>query len=331
MDRDDLDRWISTGDLDELLREVDRCVDRGDWTGLERLRDRSRSAIERGHQLWPAASFAEYRLALEAPGPVAAAAVVEGAGWFAPGPLTEVLAQGHDWDELSAHLMPGPARDLVAQERVLRGEDLTGRWDGELPPRLLAWEPGYELAEYRPDGEARIPAPELPAATTPLPGGAPPAGCPDGLDGARALTDAVRHWADHSDGRVRAVSVEGTAADAVRAVTALGENDRGAAPTTVSIGVADAAALLGWAAASGGAHGRRRGAATGRWEAWWALAVLTGLDDHWPVDPGPAAEELRWFRWAAGPETGWVCRLAVEDPDDGLAWALDATDRTSEK
>jgi hypothetical protein len=92
--------------------------------------------------------------------------------------------------------------------------------------------------------------------------------------------------------------------------------------------MADAVALLGWAAASGGARGRRRGAATGRFEAWWALAVLTAQDDDWPVDPGPAAEELRWWVWAPeGPSVGWLCRVAVEDPVDGLAWALDATDR----
>jgi hypothetical protein len=317
----DLDRWITTGDLDELLREVDRCCDREDWAGLVRLRDRARAAIERGHQLWPAASFAEYRLALEAPGDVGASVVVEGAGWFAPGPLTEVLAQGHTWEQVTDHLPTGPRRDLVAQERVLRGEDLTDRWAGELPSRLLHWEPGYAVAEYRRSGEARFPAPDVPAARAPAPAGTVRRSpCDDGADGARALEDAVRHWASHSEGRVHAVCVDGTAADAA---ATLGDQVH-----LVPLAPADAAAWLGWAAASGGAHGRRRGAATGRWEVWWALAVLAGVDDHWPTDPGPAAEELRWFRWApAEPETGWVCRLAVEDPDDGLAWALDATDR----
>jgi hypothetical protein len=318
---DDLDRWISTGDLDELLRDVDRCCERGDWARLVRLRDRARAAIERGHQLWPAASFAEFRLALDAPGEVAAAVVVEGAGWFAPGPLTEVVAQGHHWDEIADTLAVGPRRDLVAQERVIRGEDLSGRWEGELPPRLLAWEPTYAMAEYRRSGEARFPAPELPAVRTPDPGTGrrrPP--CGDGADGVRALEDAVRHWASHSEGRVRAGCVEGTAADATAAL--------GDGVCLAPLAPAEAAAWLGWAAASGGAHGRRRGAATGRWEVWWAFAVLAGIDDEWPVDPGPAAEELRWFRWApAEAETGWVCRIAVEDPDHGLAWALDATDQ----
>jgi hypothetical protein len=51
---------------------------------------------------------------------------------------------------------------------------------------------------------------------------------------------------------------------------------------------------------------------------------------EWP----PPAEEigdvvaaLRWFAWDAGePEVGWVLRLAVEDEDEGLAWAVAAVD-----
>jgi hypothetical protein len=42
---------------------------------------------------------------------------------------------------------------------------------------------------------------------------------------------------------------------------------------------------------------------------------------------GALASSLRWYLWDAGePETGWVLRLAVEDPDDDLAWAVAATD-----
>jgi hypothetical protein len=325
---DDLDRWIATGDLDELLREVERCCDRGRdgdasaWDDLEVLRRRARGAIDRGHQLWPAASWAEFRLALQAPAPRAAAVVREGAGYLGPGPLTEVVAQHHTWQELAPHLADGPARDLVAQERVLRGEDLTGpggHAHPDLPGRLLAWEPSYALAEYRPD-VSRFPAPDLPGPSSTA-SGRHRDPCAEAVDGARALEDAVRHWSSHSNGSVRAVGVEGTAADAL--VSLAGDRCR-----WVPVSAADAAALLGWAAASGGARGRRRGAATGRFEVWWALAVLGGVEDRWPVDPGPAAEELRWYRWAPdGPELGWSCRLAVEDPVDGLAWALDASDR----
>jgi hypothetical protein len=325
VDRDDLDRWVTSGDLDELLREVDRACGREDWDGLLVLRDRARAATERGHQLWPAASFAEYRLALESPGRWAGPVAAEGGGYLAPGPLTEVVAQGHTWHELAGELPPGPVRELVRQERVLRGEDLSGEDPGAdgagdgLPGRLAAWEPAYELAEYRSDG-ARFPAPPSPVPREAVVGRTRES-APDAADGAVALEEAVRHWASHSDGRVRSVGVEGTAGDAITSL------DAGRA-ALVRVSVADAAGLLAWAAASGGARGRRRGMATGRFEAWWALAALSACGDDWPTDPGPAAEELRWYVWTPEePPVGWTCRIAVEDPDDGLAWALDATDR----
>ena len=87
---------------------------------------------------------------------------------------------------------------------------------------------------------------------------------------------------------------------------------------------------MAWAAASGGAHGRRRGAAAGRFGAWWAVAALGGLASGWPVsadDIGEVLMALRWFVWDAGePEVGWVLRLAAEDADEALAWAVAAVD-----
>ena len=50
-------------------------------------------------------------------------------------------------------------------------------------------------------------------------------------------------------------------------------------------------------------------------------------DDLDPADLGEAANELTWLRWDAGePETGWSLRLAIADPADGLAWAINAQD-----
>src|SRR5207253_6322430 len=97
---------------------------------------------------------AEYRRALQAPGRWAAQVVVPGAGRFALGPLSEVVASTHPWDELAAHLTATPEAALVAQERVLRGEDLRGdeRVDAamvELPLALQRWEPHYPLATYK--------------------------------------------------------------------------------------------------------------------------------------------------------------------------------------
>jgi hypothetical protein len=87
---------------------------------------------------------------------------------------------------------------------------------------------------------------------------------------------------------------------------------------------------MGWAAASGGAHGRRRGAAAGRHLAWWATAVMADL--VWPclpADLGSAASRFDWFWFDDGsPGTGWALRLAIEDREGGLSWAISAVDLT---
>jgi hypothetical protein len=330
---DPVEGWIRTGDLDELLREVERCCERRAWGALVDLADRCRRSGATGHQLWPVASFAEYRVALEAPAEVAGPVVDAGGGYLAPGPLTEVVAQSHTWSELEAHLQDPVVRRLVAQERVLRGEDLsvaTGPVDrpDDLPDRLLPWETGYALAEYRPEG-GRFPAPALPGPGRAV-AGTVRAIAADGAEGTSALVDSLRHWSSRSSGVVAACGVEGSADDAITTLVAA---DR---PTAHRLGELTcsellpgaAGALLAWAAASGAAHGPRRGAAAGRFDAWWTMAVLAGVDDDWPHGVGEAADELRWWAW--GPTTGdvgWWCRIAVEDPDDGLAWALEATDR----
>ena len=98
------------------------------------------------------------------------------------------------------------------------------------------------------------------------------------------------------------------------------------------VSAADALAVMAWAAASGGAHGRRRGMAYGRFSAWWAVAAVAGRLDDWPFRPddlGAAADGLRWYRWADGEgdsATGWSLHLAVEDARRGRAWAVRATD-----
>src|SRR5206468_2416016 len=99
---------VDLGDLDELVRHVDRLCDARDWNGLVDLRGRCRRALERGRQLWPAASLAEYRLALDAPGRWAASVLVPGTGRFALGPLSEVAASSHTWDDLAPHVPTTP-------------------------------------------------------------------------------------------------------------------------------------------------------------------------------------------------------------------------------
>ncbi|MBA3622756.1 MAG: hypothetical protein H0W51_10655, partial [Euzebyales bacterium] len=48
---------------------------------------------------------------------------------------------------------------------------------------------------------------------------------------------------------------------------------------------------------------------------------------NFAAELGRAVAELRWYRWTTPDlEAGWVLRLAVADPVDGLAWAVDAVD-----
>ena len=96
--------------------------------------------------------------------------------------------------------------------------------------------------------------------------------------------------------------------------------------------VRTAMAWMAWAGASGGAHGRRRGAATGRFGAWWMLAAIGDFIDDWPVNPdalGQFANELNWYRWDAfEPALGWTLQIAIEDESEGVAWAISARDST---
>ena len=131
-------------------------------------------------------------------------------------------------------------------------------------------------------------------------------------------------WVVGSGGQAGAVCVDGTALDAIAAL----------APPEARVArlrAPEALAWMAWAGAAGGAHGRRPGAAAGRFAAWWAVAAIGGVVDvalaHEPDAVGDAAQRLRWFAWDDGAAvTGWVLRIAVEDPASGRAWALDAHD-----
>src|SRR5438067_4080600 len=286
----DNEQLVDLGDLDELVRQVDRLADAGDWDELVDLRDRCRRALERGRQLWPVASLAEYRLALDAPGKWAASMLVPDAGRFALGPLSEVAASTHAWSELAPHAPPTPQASIAAQERVVRGEDLTGddRVDSrvvELPLLLQPWEPRYPGAEYKAT-EANFGHP--PEVTGWQAYEAEPADAVDDADAQRALLDLATVWVTESNGRAEAIAVDGTVPGALAALGAR----RG---RLAEVDLAHALAAMAWTGASGGAHGRRRGMAAGRFSAWWALTALTGLLDEWPVPPhalGAAAQRL---------------------------------------
>ncbi len=319
---------IEAGDLNGLLRAVDGLCAAGGWDDLVELADRCEEAIERGKQLWPIAGHIDYRLALEAPGAYAADVLDSSTPRFSIGPLTEVAAFAHTWDELSGHLGSPYVAAYVAQERVLRGEDLTGDPRAhpevlDLPLKIERWEPVYPLASYRstfvevaepwepsdglvevePVSAEEVEDPELTA----------------------AWLDLVAPWLTESNGAARAVAVEGGARAAASALT-LGPLRMGA------LEPAEAIQRMGWAAASGGAHGRRRGAALGRSLAWYTAGVTASTD--WPVASDAledALGSLRWYRFDEGaPDEGWALRLAVEDPAGGWAAAISATDLAEE-
>ena len=324
-----LHELVEAADLNALLRGVDGLVSSRDWDGLVELADACEEALDRGKQLWPIAAHIDYRLALDAPADYAADVLGSDTGRFSLGPLTEVAASTHTWAELSPYLESEQAAAYVAQERVLRGEDLTG--DGRahpevmgLPLSLQSFEPTYALATFHPShvevAEAWDPHVPVRAATI------APAPALEDAELESLLLDLVTPWISESNGAARVSIVEGDAVGAASHLTygslLVGELDP-----------AEALQRIGWAAASGGAHGRRRGAAYGRFMAFYVVASLGDLG--WPADPDAVREtagRLRWFRWDEGdPEKGWVLRLAVEDPEDGWAAAIGATDLLEEE
>ncbi len=256
--------------------------------------------------------------------------LADDAGRFAPGPLAEVAASSHTWESLAPYVRATPEAGCCAHERAVRGEvvDAATVPHAEvlaIPLQLQSWEPAYLVATYRRDGLDE-PGPE------PIRGRAvdlPPkrARTIDDPDVDDALRGLVRPWTALSEGSARVVAVEGDAADAIAAIVPPGVHDvRGA-----WVDAGEALATLGWVGSSGGRHHRRRGAAAGRDLAWAAAAALAGFEPADQPEPralGDAIAELHWFVWSASDvTTGWVLRIAVEDPIGGIAWACDAVDR----
>ena len=320
---------VEAGDLNGLLRAVDGFCASRSWDELLDLADLCEDALERGKQLWPITAHIDYRIALEAPGDYAAGVLDSDLGRFALGPLTEVAASTHRWDELAPHIGTPQALAYVAQERVLRGEVLEGdeRAHGEileLPLRLEPWEPTYALATFKAD-HVEVAEPWEPKARLETVE-ARPAEPLDERELENALLDLVQPWTAESNGAARAVVVEG---DAVAATSNLTFGPLSVGPLLPE----EALQRIAWAAASGGAHGRRRGAAFGRSMAWYTASLLGDLS--WPVDPAELKgrlNHLNWYRWDEGePEEGWVLRLAAEDPESGWAVAVVATDLVQEE
>lgn len=310
---------IDRGDIDGLVRLIDDLTSDRDWETLFDLRTAARAAASSGRQVWPAATLAEYRLALRAPAPLAAQ-VLDDAGRFTLGPLTEVVAQDHTFEELAPHLAAGPIQAYVAHERAIRGESIGVEVFPalDIPPRLATWEPAYVLPTYR-DSGIDLAAPEFPLGFT---------SCefePSARQSCTDITEAFRlliePWVASESISWSVASTSGTPHSAVGA---LGVH----AGRTARLESAEALAWLTWIGASGGPVGRRRGNAAGRFSTWWLLAALTNSLATWPPHGFDDLDRFDWFWWDDGNDRqGWSVGLAVHDRSTGTSWACDAHER----
>ena len=195
----------------------------------------------------------------------------------------------------------------------------------ELPYALAAWEPAYALATYSDDGVDAPPPPEPTSPPSIAPATATPTERLDDDAVELAVRQLVETWTASSNGRAEVVCVEGIADDAV---AALGLR----AWTSRSLSLAEALAWLAWAGASGGAHGRRRGAALGRFGALWVLAALLDLTDEWPVPLDVLGDEAavhcvgRGGSRRARASTAGGSSSPSRTPTSGHAWAISAVD-----
>ncbi len=321
----DLDALVDRADLDEIVRRIDDMCSTREWASLASLRDKAAAAVRTGRQTWPCATLANYRLALHGPADIAAASLQHPTSTFSIGPLTEVIAQHHTWTELEAHIDNAPLRGFVAYERALRGEsvpeDATLRAVLEIPINPAAWEPNYEPPVYDDNGVS-APTPQLNVAPT---NGIEcvPASTDDDPDIESAVRSVFDAWTTQSNGRVSFTAVSGGVDSALGA---LGLSRARVSPLEPS----QVMALVAWAGASGGAYGRRRGGAQGRFGAWWFATAMADALDEWPLPQGTLRtemEELQWFAWSTDePVLGWQLQIAAWDPFNDMSWAFSARD-----
>jgi hypothetical protein len=211
----------------------------------------------------------------------------------------------------------------------LRGQHIENSADVfdalETPLELQSWEPTYELAVYR-DNSAEFPSPELPPTST---GRVVTAATlsESATTQDNAVVDAVHQlvgaWTTSSNGTLQVGAARGDETNALASVGIASATLRTLQPT-------QALALLAWSGASGGAFGRRRGAAAGRDSAWWLLGALSGRADQWPLKNGEIGDVLHSLKWswfdADQSPTGWQLQLVIVDEQRGLSWAINARD-----
>ncbi|MFB7471929.1 hypothetical protein [Kitasatospora sp. NPDC056184] len=252
-------------------------------------------------------------------GPGTAAAVTD----HDAGPLWEVLATRHCWRRLAPLLGPPPVRRLVAQTRVLLGEDLSRDAEPDregVPLRLEPWEAagrgeGAPVREYLRDGGSRSALLTLPAsreglAPVELPGSG--ARLP-GQPATRALAE-LAGWA-------RAVCVRGSAPQAAAQL----------APGRLVTGGYLPFALVWAALVQAGVADRAHGAAHGRLALWRVLAAMAGAGAEGArradrAEVGALVARMRCFTWEDPADRLRHLHLALEDPATGLSWAVSGSE-----
>ena len=143
-----------------------------------------------------------------------------------------------------------------------------------------------------------------------------------------ALRSLVEPWTSSSNGRAETLVVDG---EPDRVLAALGVGNARLTPLSTD----QALSWLAWCGASGGAHGRRRGGALGRFGVWWMLAAIGGFTDEWDElrrrgqlgdECADVAMSTSWFRFDDGTGSSYDLSMVTHDPDENISIALVARD-----
>lgn len=236
-----------------------------------------------------------------------------------PGPLWEVVAH-RPWRDLAPHLTHPRVRKLVAQTRVLHGEDLRGVAESEIPLQMEPWESAHW------DPEWDIPAYDLTGCSgchvwsfpnwliEDLPGGVPlPAATVEQMEHPAV---PVLNGLNDPYKPIRAYALRGTAWEAAATVAADRETCRAA-----EVPFARAYPHLVHLATGTGPYAvpHETGQALGRLAVWRVLRLMAGDD---PVST--FVERLRCVTWRRPTEYSYCLYVAMEDPTQGITWAVTA-------
>ena len=268
----ELDTLINSLDHDGLVLYVDGCCSSRDWTELLRVRDTCRLANDSGRQMWPITTLANYRLALHAPAEFAVQAMDETNTNFLFGPLSEVIAQHHSWDDLKGHLSDVHIADVVAHECGIRGADISYTPTlqvFDIPHTLQSWENQYQPPVYTDAGVQHDP-PEFNGELRPLEIAAK-ANVVEDRDTTSALRAVIEPWISASNGRAEIRGAEGGVSEALASIGVVRARGQNITP-------ADAISLITWAGSSDASN----------------RPATSPLDGQWPLQHVVVRGRTRW-------------------------------------